>query len=375
MSAAAHNCEIPASGLRPAIYASVAGTLRSFAAGLRDHAPLLALITAYLFLAFLTEWGFGLKGMVRFGEFSSALTRLTPLFLAVFLAGYTVWWMMKGLWMVRVGKPEPLFRSIWRDLRGNYLTPAQLTGFLIVFLTLPIFTDAKVSFKKAIPRILPFQWDQTFMEWDRWLHGGKHAWEWLTPLLQSPGLVALIDVLYHPVWLLLLFSVVFWQAWSRNRELRMRFLFSYVLMWVFLGTAGAILLSSAGPCYYDRVAGDARMYAPLMERLYEINAARPLNALELQDMLWQAYVAGGHPLVKGISAMPSMHVASSVLMALLAWKVHRMLGMAFTAYAVVIQVGSVLLGWHYAIDGYVAAVGTVGVWCLAGWWVRRLRLH
>ena len=41
-----------------------------------------------------------------------------------------------------------------------------------------------------------------------------------------------------------------------------------------------------------------------------------------------------------------------------------------TCYAVVIQIGSVILGWHYAVDGYVGALLTVLCWSAAGALVR-----
>ena len=40
------------------------------------------------------------------------------------------------------------------------------------------------------------------------------------------------------------------------------------------------------------------------------------------------------------------------------------MGIAFAAYAGVILLGSVHLGWHYAVDGY-AAIGIA----LACWWI------
>jgi hypothetical protein len=37
-----------------------------------------------------------------------------------------------------------------------------------------------------------------------------------------------------------------------------------------------------------------------------------------------------------------------------------------TAYAVIIFIGSVHLGWHYAIDGYLGIAGTWLIWKFAG---------
>ena len=81
-------------------------------------------------------------------------------------------------------------------------------------------------------------------------------------------------------------------------------------------------------------------------------------------MLWDGYI-GKIPAL-GISAMPSMHNASAVLFALAFRQVSKRLGWFFAAYAAVILVGSVHLGWHYAIDGYAGVVIAVFSWWLAG---------
>lgn len=70
----------------------------------------------------------------------------------------------------------------------------------------------------------------------------------------------------------------------------------------------------------------------------------------------------------GISAMPSLHVATAVLFALTAWRIHWVLGVLFWFYALVIQMGSVHLGWHYAVDGYVGATVALVIW----WGVARV---
>ena len=64
--------------------------------------------------------------------------------------------------------------------------------------------------------------------------------------------------------------------------------------------------------------------------------------------------------------MPSMHVAIATLLACFGWGVNRWAGAAYTAFALTIMVGSVHLGWHYAIDGYVAAAIGVALWYATG---------
>ena len=72
--------------------------------------------------------------------------------------------------------------------------------------------------------------------------------------------------------------------------------------------------------------------------------------------------------------MPSMHNATAVLLALVGWKISRPLGIGLTAFAVLILLGSVHLGWHYAIDGYFALVLALASWwisgLISGWWVK-----
>jgi len=71
-------------------------------------------------------------------------------------------------------------------------------------------------------------------------------------------------------------------------------------------------------------------------------------------------------MLNGISAMPSMHVAMSMLFVLVAWNASSLLGVAFTVFAIVIAIGSVHLGWHYAVDGYVSAICMPILWTAAG---------
>lgn len=69
----------------------------------------------------------------------------------------------------------------------------------------------------------------------------------------------------------------------------------------------------------------------------------------------------------GISAFPSLHVAIPVLYCCVAIATGRrwLIGLAAT-FAVVIFLATIHLGWHYAIDGYAAALGTRLIWWLTG---------
>lgn len=100
-------------------------------------------------------------------------------------------------------------------------------------------------------------------------------------------------------------------------------------------------------------------------------ASYPVWSIDVQDLLWSAYNGRETGLVKGISAMPSMHVAIVCLFVLLGWRVNRIAGIGFTIFAAIIMVGSVHLGWHYAIDGYLAIILTFLIWRAVGFLVKR----
>jgi hypothetical protein len=139
-----------------------------------------------------------------------------------------------------------------------------------------------------------------------------------------------------------------------------------LLIYILLGTAGAIALSAAGPCYYHAVTGQSSPYAPLMQYLAALDAEQPIIALRVQQTLWENYARSLNLPFVGISAIPSVHVAVAVLFAILGWRTSRWLGWVLTWYAGVVLVGSVHLGWHYAVDGYVSIAGALAIWGLVG---------
>jgi membrane-associated phospholipid phosphatase len=68
----------------------------------------------------------------------------------------------------------------------------------------------------------------------------------------------------------------------------------------------------------------------------------------------------------GISAMPSVHNALAALFALAAFQLNRAAGWIAASYAALIWIGSIHLGWHYALDGVVAFALTYGIWIVCG---------
>jgi len=93
-------------------------------------------------------------------------------------------------------------------------------------------------------------------------------------------------------------------------------------------------------------------------------------AMTIQDALWYSYETKA--MVGGITAMPSMHNAASLLFALVGWQIGRRVGIVLSLHCFAVYIGSIHLGWHYAIDAYVGWAVAVPVWLIskpiARWW-------
>jgi len=140
-------------------------------------------------------------------------------------------------------------------------------------------------------------------------------------------------------------------------------LIAYVLTWSLLGVVAALLLSSAGPIFHDRIFGGSE-FAPLREMLDRRGA---WVVLAESDRMWASLATGRPTIVAGISAAPSIHVAISVWIWLAARTMAPRLAPYALLYALFMWVGSVQLGWHYVTDGLLGVLGVLAIWALSGW--------
>lgn len=259
-----------------------------------------------------------------------------------------------------------LIIQVFRGKGLNYINYNSIAGFLVIVFLLPSFQCTFASIKQVIPQIHHFCWDQNFMELDYFLHLGHHPWMLLRSILDHEKILRTVDFLYM-LWFIILFSFCLWMAWSNRRGLRLQFFVTTVIVWMVFGSIFGTIFASAGPCYYPNVVTKGlNPYQSLMDSLSAIHASKPLWAIHNQIGLWDAQLAKEWLPFGGISAMPSIHVAMAVVFALLGKQVNCWLGIVLIAYAVIIQIGSVILGWHYAIDGYVSIILTILLWKLVG---------
>ncbi|HJR23088.1 MAG TPA: phosphatase PAP2 family protein [Dongiaceae bacterium] len=299
---------------------------------------------------------------------------------ACFCFAFVVW----ILHVTLVRKVSIQTKDFWLLVFTEFLSRERLLLALPILAVWPVMILSFSLIKALIPAVVPYYLDPFLHAADRAIHFGQDPWALLHPVLGHPVVTYLIDRIYA-LWLFVMYFALLLQITSTSdRRRRMHFLLSSMLAWIVLGCVAATLLSSVGPCYFGKVVGAPDTYAPLMAYLREtvqqtplldLGAPPELIAVRVQDLLWDYYQQNDIGLGRGISAAPSLHVASTWLMARMFQTYGRRAAIAGWSFFALILVGSVHLGWHYALDGYISIVGAWALWRLVGWLLDRPRLQ
>lgn len=241
-----------------------------------------------------------------------------------------------------------------RRCLGLAASAAPWRGVVAGTILIAVGASAFLPLKYAIPREVPFWLDQPLALAEGRLFGVQ-PWLMLDRLAAWATLP--LDWLYAtwlPTQSLALFALIL----SRPSPAKTRALIAYSLGWFVLGVIAATWLSSVGPLFYDRLLGGG-MFAGLGETLERRGA---WAALAESNRMWAAMHDRQPGLVAGISAVPSMHVAISLWAYLTARTLAPRFALPALIYVLLIWIGSVQLGWHYASDGPIGAAGMLAVW-------------
>lgn len=321
-----------------------------------------AIVLSYMLAVLLT-------GRVEIGQF-------TLLFATYFGGSFALWTVLGLVFMfghilrsARASGSKPFLGALIRKSlteRWQRDRFASLAWPPLMFATLLASFNA---FKQMVLPLAGYGFDPPLAELDRWFFLGHDGWRVTHAMFGSPQATLVIDRIYHG-WFAPVAIGVIVCAWlpASTWRLRTQYLLSYAAVWILLGSVLAFLMPSAGPCFYTRLVGPSPEYDLLMQRLSAVPGltGEPLLALHNQGVLWSAHVGDTLALGGGISAMPSVHNGLAVLFAIAGWRVSRILGALLAFYAVAIWIGSIHLGWHYGLDGLVAAVLVFGIWRASG---------
>lgn len=326
---------------------------------------LLLLVLSYILASCWLAYTNGVLDKLKFFlYFTTAKSTIVILFFALILYAC-----FKVLWWKLVKTPTPLFNEWWPILRQSILNKKRIISAIPMFFILVLFLSMMSNMKGLIGYYGVYSWDPRLAELDRQIHFNTDPWRLLQPLLGYPLITAFINQLYN-LWFGFLIFFLYWQLFAdRSSRLRIQFYYTFVIVWAINGTLLAIIFASGGPCYYQAMTGQ-NYFNELMSYLNEVDKIYPISALEAQRLLFQLYKQDKISIGVGISAMPSMHVATSYLFYLLTSNINKWAGYFFGLYCLAILIGSVHLAWHYAIDGYLSIITTLMYWKLSGLLIR-----
>jgi len=320
---------------------------------LRAHAPLLVIASMYV------------GACVLLTRIYKVETHLIYHSWKYFIAITVLYFPTYGIYCIVFLRPHRPLSYIWNRVRC--VSVERLASFFLVVAIVAVHMVAFRYIKPLIPVVHPFAWDAQFARWDTILHG-TDPWRLVHPYL-APPIVMRILVTAYVFYFYAIFTGVSWQAARHNdSKVRMQFLLTFLLCWMLLGTVAATIFSSAGPCFYHHIVPGPDPYAELMAYLQ--SPATPASVtVQTQKNLWYIYENHEYGHLFSISAMPSMHIALTFLLVLVARsRITRVLSIIFT---IVVALGCIHLAWHYAVDVYAGIIGTWLIWWIVGLLLRR----
>ena len=228
---------------------------------------------------------------------------------------------------------------------------------LVVAMTLVTWSYSWL--KVFVPHLNGWITDPLLAVLDFRIHFGINPNRFLIELFPSPVLWRFLDVTYAQF--LLTMGVAFaWFGSALSRRDRARFAAGFALLWI-VGAWIYVAAPSLGPCYV------------FPEDYAAVRPEMPLQAQTQRLLLVQydAVTKGSATLgtiglnaAFGIGAMPSLHVAGQAFVAFFARRRNPRLAFLFGLLSALTFAGSLISGWHYAVDGYAGILLAFAAWRL-----------
>jgi len=237
----------------------------------------------------------------------------------------------------------------------------RMSGLCISAVIFPLFLGFYTWAKTSIPLAVGYSWEETWADADRWLFGAD-AWR-IPHSLIPPAMASAWSFFYAVVWGIALAATGAVVAAFACSSFAARFFTALMLSWLIGCFLLAFLIPAAGPVF-------AHLANPAFEPRFEPLRNTLVELLGTEDIVLksQRYLAvgyGANVAVKGggISAMPSMHIATATIFICAACRT-PWLWLAVPFWALTF-VGSIYLGYHYVVDTPVAVAVAIPCWLLA----------
>jgi hypothetical protein len=199
--------------------------------------------------------------------------------------------------------------------------------------------------KPELAAVSPFWVDPYLAELD-YIVFGTDPWRYFQGIsLESTAWV------YNFIWPASILVTLLWIFAQPQSTQRSNSILSYFAIWSIFGPIGQFAFSGAGPIFYSRIG--------LGDRFAEMHSNIPWITNRIADYLWGQYSNNELGLAAGISAMPSLHVATVTWIVLSMWDHKSRATPVALLFAIYIWGASVALGWHYASDGLAGVIGAL----------------
>ena len=246
---------------------------------------------------------------------------------------------------------------------------SRATLLVLPFAILPLFLVSYTAAKTAIPFLVGFGWDGFWTDADRLLFGDdvwRISQHWL-----GTKWMPIYAWFYTVVWGFAFMGITTFIAINARPSLVAVYYTAMLLTWTIGGWLMALIFSSAGPIFthlFDLDLGRhfSGLSAAIASNLPADNSLRLTQAYLAESINSRVAVKGG-----GISAMPSMHLGAASIYIFAARKTKWLIPAVL--FWLVIFVLSGYLGYHYWVDGIVAAVIAWLSWWVSDFYFHRLR--
>lgn len=305
---------------------------------------IVVLVLAGAIVAMIVVAGLRL-GMVSVAYTVAPMVRQAPKFLGLGLALQLIY--------------RVLTRQSLRVYLGTVLSGAWLVLWVRIFIATMSWNFAYQWLKVYVPLLNSRLFDEQLWAIDSALHLGISPSVFVATALTGSPALPLLDTWYS-FWIVTIQGAICFFAADLRAGVRRGFSLSCAMLWL----TGALVYCSVpalGPVF---VSGE--LWESLRPELSGAAASQAGLVLNYQKLLFirETGVWVSFNPMRGIAAMPSLHVGAHVLFALWAWRVERPLRALWIGATLLTFLGSLATGWHYAIDGYVG-----GLLALLGSWL------